>query len=69
MRTAKENERDYEEVCVLYVLCVTVLFRLLGRFMVVRKVVMTMDIRSVCMCVKCIVLFLGRIPTRNQIFV
>ena len=51
MRTAKENERDYEEVCVLYVLCVTVLFRPLGRFMVVRKVVMTMDIRSVCMCV------------------
>ena len=52
VRTAKENERSYEEVCVLYVLCVTVLFRLLGRFMVVKKVVMTMDIRSVCMCVK-----------------
>ena len=51
VRTAKENERDYEEVCVLYVLCVTVLFRPLGRFMVVRKVVMTMDIRLVCMCV------------------
>ena len=51
VRTAKENERTYEEVCVLYVLCVTVLFRLLGRFMVVRKVVMTMDIRLVCMYV------------------
>ena len=51
VRAAKENERSFEEVCVLYVLCVTVLFRPLGRFMVVRKVVMTMDIRLVCMCV------------------
>ena len=51
VREAKENERSFEEVCVLYVLCVTVLFRPLGRFMVVRKVVMTMDIRLVCMCV------------------
>ena len=57
VREAKENERSFEEVCVLYVLCVNVLSRLLGRFMDVRKVVMTMDIRLVSMCVKCIMIF------------
>ena len=70
VRAAKENERSFEEVCVLYVLCVNVLSRILGRFMDVRKVVMTMDIRLVSMCVECIMilLLLGRIPTRNQVF-
>ena len=51
VRTAKENERTYEEVCVLYVLCVNLLLRPLGRFMVVRRGGITKDIRSVCMCV------------------
>ena len=51
VREARENERRFEEVCVLYVLCVNVLSRTSERFMDVRKVVMTMDIRLVSMCV------------------
>ena len=51
VRTAKENKHTYEEVCVLYVLCVNLLLRPLGRFMVVRRGGVTMDIRSVCMFV------------------
>ena len=51
VRTSKENERAYEEVCEFYVLCVDLLLRPLERFMVVRRGGITMDIRSVCMCV------------------
>ena len=71
VREAKENERSFEEVCVLYVLCVIVLSRTSERFMDVRKVVMTMDTRFVSVCVECImiVLLLGRVPARHQVFV
>ena len=71
VREARANERRFEEVCVLYVLCVNVLSRTSERFMDVRKVVMTMDTRFVSVCVECIliVLLLGRIPARNQVFV
>ena len=71
VREARDNKRRFEEVCVLYVLCVNVLSRTSERFMDVRKVVMTMDTRFVSVCVECImiVLLLGRVPTRHQVFV
>ena len=70
VREARADERRFEEVCVLYVLSVNVLSRILGRFMDVRKVVMTMDTRFVSVCGECILtlLLLGRLPTRHKIF-
>ena len=70
VREARENERRFEEVCVLYVLCVNVLSRTSERFMDVKKVVMTMDTRFVSVCGECILtrLLLGRLPARHQIF-
>ena len=70
VRDARDNEHRFEEVCVLYVLCVNVLSRTSERYMDVRRVGMTMDTRFVSVCGECIltVLLLGRIPAGHQVF-
>ena len=51
VREARADERRFEEVCVLFILCVIVLSRTSERCMDVRRVGMTTDTRFVIVCV------------------
>ena len=51
VREAKADERRFEEVCVLFVLCVIVLSRTSERCMAVRRVGTMTDTRFVSVCV------------------
>ena len=51
VREARADERRFEEVCVLFILCVIVLSRTSERCMAVRRVGMMTDTRFVSVCV------------------
>ena len=51
VREARADERRFEEVCVLLILCIIVLSRLSERYMDVRRVGMMTDTRFVSVCV------------------
>ena len=67
VRTSKENERAYEEVCELYVLCVDVLVKALRVIYGCDKGGYNEGYQvSVHVClVYCVVL--GRVPSRNKV--